>query len=133
MTRTDAHAAKTGTLSLIKPLGHAVLGFANEDSAQAAAQMLRDAGLGDEDVTFVGAQDMARALSEQIDGAGPLSSYGQEMNLARHRLDLAQQGVAWLVVHLPDASFDEHVVEAAKKHQASLAQKYNRFMIEELI
>lgn len=56
-----------------------------------------------------------------IEHAGMLASIGQELDLMKANLDLAEQGHSF------------QVADIARRFNATRAQKYGRFLIEELI
>ncbi len=127
--------AKSTTESpdLLKPLDHVVLAFADEKVLRDAVTALADAGFAGPAVHEYTAEEMRSALAAELDNAGALASLGQDVNLAKFRRQLAEEGHGWLLVHAPSNEQTAQVAEVARRLGARLAQKYNRFVIEELI
>lgn len=118
---------------LLKPVNHVLLAFAEEAALRDAAAALDEAGFGAEAIHEFSAVEMQAALNAELEAAGPLASLGQDTNLAEFRRQLAGEGHGWLLVHAPADEETERVAAIARRFGARLAQKYNRFTIEELM
>ena len=118
---------------LLKPVDHVVLAFAEETAIRDATTALNDAGFAGPAVHEYTADEMRTALDVELENAGPLASLGQETNLAKFRGALAEEGHGWLVVHAPNDEQTDRVADIARRFGARLAQKFNRFTIDELL
>lgn len=118
---------------LLKPVNHVVLAFPEEAALRDAAAALGEAGFGAEAIHEFSAVEMHAALNAELEAAGPLASLGQDTNLAEFHRQLAGEGHGWLLVHAPANEETERVAAIARRFGARLAQKYNRFTIEELM
>ena len=133
MTPTPAPADAPRSFGVFKPVGHVVISFPTEAQADHAADAFADMGLPPGAVRHYSDREMLRQIDEDIAGASPLASVGQEMNLVLAHRALAAQGYHWLLVH---AASDEQAVEIARLARdcgAERAQHYGHFIIEELI
>lgn len=118
---------------VFKPIGHVVVSFPGESQARAAFDALRQAGFADADVVHYTGPQMVEQADRDIAGAGVLASLGQELNLVKAHRELALQGSSFLVVHAPSDELVERVADVARRFDASRAQSYGRFLIEELV
>lgn len=118
---------------VFKPVGHVVVSFPSEQDLQGAAQALRESGFGDDRVTRYTPGEMTRQAEHDIEHAGLLASVGQDLNLVKAHQMLAQQGYHFLVVEAPDEAQARGVAERVKPFHAERAQRYGRFIVEELI
>jgi hypothetical protein len=118
---------------VFKPVGHVVISFPSADDASAAADALRQAGIGKEQVVRYSDVEMTRQAEIDVERAGGLASLGQELNLVKAQLDLARMGYHFLVVEVDDDEQARHVAELVRPHHAERAQRYGSLVIEELI
>jgi len=121
------------SLDLLTPVDHVVLAFADEGTLREAVAALAGAGFPSDKVHEYTAAEMSSAIAAELEGAGALASLGQDVNLAKFRRKLADEGHGWLVVHAPSKEETAQVGEVARRLGARMAQKHNRFMIEELV
>lgn len=121
------------SFGVFKPVGHVVMAFATPEDQRAAAQALQEDGFAAKDVVPYSADEMKKQAQGELENAGPLAALGQEKNLVTAHLQRSQQGQSWLVVFAPETEQTERVAVIAKRCNAQLAQKYGRWMIEELI
>ena len=115
------------------PTGHVVISFPTPDDMAVAMRDLRERGLGEEAMTTYTAQEMQDQSRRDLEGATALASLGQDLNLVKAHLELAEAGYHFLVVEAGDDGLLEDVKQAARAHRAERAQSYGRFTIEELI
>lgn len=118
---------------VFKPVGHVVISFKEAADQAAAADALRAAGFDDGGIVRYAPEEMAAQIRDQMGKASPLASIGQEMNLVKAHLALAEQGYSWLIVKAPGDDEARRVAEIARQHRAERAQSYGRLIIEELI
>ena len=124
---------KPEAYGVFKPVGHVIVSFDGEGDARSALKALLDAGFGADAVSYYSPEQMKRQADIDIEGAGVLASIGQELNLVKAHRDLAEQGASFLVVKAPEDDEAAKVAEIVQRYRATRAQKYGRFIIEELI
>jgi hypothetical protein len=124
---------KPESMGVFKPVGHVIASFATAAQAQDAATALGSLGLSAADIVHYSPQQMIEQVDSDIATASPLASIGQELNLVKAHRALAENGYHFLVIHAPDDDLGVRVAAVAKQHGAERAQKYGRFVIEELI
>lgn len=76
---------------------------------------------------------MTAQVDKQLASASALASIGQDLNLIKAHRELAQNGCSFLIVHAPDDEQAELVASVAQTTGAVAAQRYGRFIVEELI
>jgi hypothetical protein len=121
------------SFGVFKPVGDVVVSFPSQATAEAAAKALADSGCPAAAIRRISAAQMTAIRENDIRGASALASIGQELNLAKADLALAQRGYHWLLVSAADDDEAARVVAAVKPHGAERAQRYGRFLVEELI
>ena len=121
------------SFGVFNPVGHLVVSFPDDESASTAAGALRDAGFEDEDILQYSAREESEAMSRMLDGITGAAGFGHEVTLMRRYKSLADQGCGWLVVYAPEKERCEKVVAVARQHNARLAEKYGRLVIEDLL
>lgn len=124
------------SFGVFKPVGHLVISLPDARAAAAAAQAMRDAGLDGGAIRHYSDREMLEQIDADIARASPLAAVGQELNLVRAHRALAAQGYHFLVVHVPDEGTRlsaQHLADLAREQGALRAQRYGRFIIEELI
>lgn len=129
MDRADPPEA----FGVFKPVGHVVISFPSMQQMEAAARALADEGIVESaQVRFTPGQMVARADID-IAKASPLASLGQELNLVKAHRELAARGYAFLIVEADGDAGAARIAKTAARFQATRAQHYGRFMIEDLI
>jgi hypothetical protein len=128
----DKHDPPTSN-GVFMPVGHVVISFASAQAMSAALADMRRLALGDEAITTYTAQEMQAQAQGDIERATGLASLGQDLNLVKAQLELANAGYHFLVVEADDDDVVEQVAQIAREHGAERAQSYGRFAIEELI
>jgi hypothetical protein len=129
MDKTDPPAS----FGVFKPVGHTVIALQSEARVQAVVSALLAQGFASDALVRYSPQEMVAQVDAQEQAASPLAAFGQELNLIKSHRELAQHGCSFLVVHAPDDEPAERVAEVARAMQAVSAQRYGRFLIEELI
>lgn len=121
------------SFGVFKPVDHVLMSFATEVDAEAAVSALRAAGFEDSDIFRYSPAEMQEQAEGDIVNAGALAHLGQDLNLIKAHLALAQQGQCFVAVR---AAHDEHVqraTEVATRTHATRAQHYGSLVTEELI
>ncbi len=121
------------SFGVFKPVGHTLMAFRSAQDMQAAASRLLDQGFAEEALARYTPQQMLAQVEAQMRAASPLASVGQELNLIQAHRVLAQEGCSFLLVRASDDAQAEQVAAVARAGRAVVAQRYGRFLIEELI
>ena len=121
------------SFGVFKPVGHTVIAFHSADDLQQAVARLLAQGFADSALTEYTPQQMAAQAHAQQLTASPLAAMGQELNLIQAHARLADAGCSFLVVHAPNDALAEQVAMVARTGHAVAAQRYGRFLIEEVI
>ena len=116
------------------PTGCIVAMFPSADAAKAAARALADAGVGEEDISFITPDVMLRDIVRTVGSADiPLPSPGTESDTVRRYAQFASQGHHALLIRGENSDVDNDLVmRALREHQVSHAQKYRKLVIEDL-
>jgi len=127
-------ASDERSFGVFKPVDHVVISFPSAEQADATAQALAKTGLqGEPTVRRMSDRQMLQQIDVDLQKASALASVGQELNLIKAHRALAERGYHWLVVHAPDRDIAARVAQLALAHGAERAQRYGKFIIEELI
>jgi hypothetical protein len=118
---------------VFKPVDHVVLSFENAISAKHAAQALRDEGFPEADVIPYTPEEMRLQAERDLQTAGAMASLGQELNLVKSHLALAQQSYSFLVVKASKQEPIDRVTQIAIRFNAARAQRYGSLVVEELV
>ena len=118
---------------VFKPAGHVVVVFATDANAHRAMSALLSSGFASDDLQFYTPEQMKQQADDDIAHAGFLATVGQELNLVKAHRDLAEKGCSFLVVRAESDEAAEQVAQMARRFGAERAQKYGRFIVEELI
>ncbi len=118
---------------VFKPVGHVIAAFRTAADQQAAAQALLQQGFAASALMRFTPDEMKARVDADMKGASALASLGQELNLVKAHRALAESGCYFLVVHAPDDDLAERVAVVAREMKAVAAQRYGRFIIEELV
>lgn len=120
-------------LGALKPVGHVVVAFADDITAERAEKALLDDGVAADEVLRYTAVEMAALLRPLVGAASGAAGFGSEIEAMRNFLELAEEGSGWLFVYAPETDAQDRVTAIAKQHDAEVARKYNRLLIEELL
>ncbi len=121
------------SFGVFSPVGHSVLAFRSATDLEAAATALGEAGFAADTLTRYTPQEMAAQADADLRSASPMASLGQDLNLVKAHRDLARQGCSFLVVVTPDDEHARRVADLAVSTGAVSAQRYGRFIVEELV
>ena len=121
------------SFGVFKPVGQVLMSFADEAAANAAVLALGAAGFGGADIDRYTPLQMCAQAENDIANASPLAAIGQELNLVKAHLALAQQGQHFVLVEAAKDEQVQAVTAVALACQASRAQRYGSLMIEELV
>ena len=121
------------SFGVFKPVGHTVIAYANAEAMEAAASSLQQQGLAPETFIRYTPGEMKTQVDSDLQTASPLASIGQELNLVRAHRALAEEGCSFLVVYALDDAQTQLVDNVVRTSHARAAQRYGRFMIEELV
>lgn len=118
---------------VLPPENKVFLAFRSADDLQGALNALLDENFLESDLLVFSPQQMARQMRTNIAHAGVLASIGQDLNLLKTHLALAEQGHGYVVVLWPKSDHEEFITQVAREHNAARAQKFGHLIIEELI
>lgn len=121
------------TFGVFSPVGHTVIAFRSTAAMEAAATALGEAGFAPETLTRYTPQEMEAQADEDLRSASPMASLGQDLNLVKAHRDLARSGCSFLVAATPDDERTRRVADLALSMGAASAQRYGRFIVEELV
>ena len=121
------------SFGVFKPVGHIVIAFSTAADLQAALAALVQEGLASADTVRYAPAEMIAQVNLELQAASPLASLGQELNLIKAHRALAERGCSFLLVPAAGDAQSERVATVARAHKAVVAQRYGRFIIEELI
>ncbi len=121
------------SFGVFKPVGHTVIAFNEEAHLKDAVAALLRLGFSNTALVSYAPQEMAQQAAAEQYAAGPLAGFGYELDLVKMHLALAQEGCSFLVVHAPNKEQAAHVARVAHSMKARSAQRYGRFMIEDVI
>ena len=121
------------SFGIFKPVGHTVVAFRRFADLEAASTQLLAHGFTASSLVRYTPEEMTAQVDLEIERASPMAGIGQELNLVKAHRKLAVQGCCFLVVDAPDDVQAEHVATIARGCHAVAAQRYGRFIIEEVI
>jgi hypothetical protein len=129
----------TGTLpsevmsfGTFKPVGHVLIGMPGNGAIGELERALFRAGF-DTGLVWITPRESADELRALIDDASPLAGFGYEITLMRRYVELSNAGHRWLLVKVDSDEQAEAVGAAAREVGATLAVRYGRLVVEELI
>ena len=121
------------SFGVFKPVGHVVITFRSAADVQAAQRALSEQGFAASDMVRYTSAEMIAQVDDEIATASPMAAIGQDLNLIKAHRVSAQEGCQFLVVHAPDDAHVEKVDAVVHHFKAVAAQRYGRFITEELI
>lgn len=116
-----------------KPVGHLMVGLPTAEAAQALSSSLLQAGWPVDGVLQFSPRESVDELQKLVDSAGAMAGFGYEITLMRRYLDLARQGVCWLLVKVDGTDDAARAAALARNQDAVLAVHYRLLTEEELI
>ena len=121
------------SMGAFNPVGHAVLAFGDDKAAGEAAQALREAGFGADDLLVFTSGELFPDLQDMMRNASGAAGFGYEITLMRRYMTLASEGVGWVVVYAPEDAQVAKVKDIATRLGARSAVSYGRLVHEDLI
>lgn len=115
------------------PTGHIVASFPSEQAAREAVRALTQAGVDENEITWMSPDAVLTALSETItDSETPLPSPGTESDTSRQFVEFASRGHFTIMVPTPHGDSEDRVMEALLGAKPAHAQKYRKLVIEDI-
>jgi hypothetical protein len=108
------------------------MAFRTPAELRAASQALVSVGFQLDALTEYTPEEMRMQADSELDGAGLMASFGYELDLLRIHKDLAEQGCSFLIVDAPKPHQASLVANMLRAMQPAAAQRYGRFLIEDL-
>lgn len=121
------------SFGVFKPVGHVVVTLRTAGDLQRAEAALQAQGFDESELVRYTPQEMIDQVDAEVARASPLAAIGQDLNLIKAHRELAQAGCSFLVVHAPEQAHVDKVQAVAARLKAVAAQRYGRFVTEELI
>lgn len=115
-----------------EPVGHVLVGIASNVRCSVLEQALQTAGF-ESGLVWITPRESAAELQALIDNASPLAGFGYEITLMRRYVELSRDGHRWLLVKIEDDEQARRAGDAARASGATLAVRYGRLVIEELL
>jgi hypothetical protein len=130
---TKAVRAKFPTsFGVFSPVGHVVMAFPNDQSAERAKDALRVGGFDEKDVTRYNKDDVILECEKSNEQNSNPVQIGQDVAKIAEYLALAKAGCGFLVVHAPEEERSQLAVAIVYPYGLQFAEKYNRLTMEEL-
>lgn len=117
----------------LKPVGHLMVGMPASSPPGALRERLLQAGWQPDELLHISPRESHAELQTLIDNAGGMAGFGYEITLMRRYLELAKQGVRWLLVKVDGTDGAARAAEQARSEGAVLAVHYRMLTVEELI
>lgn len=121
------------SFGVFKPVGHVVITFRALGDLLRAEAALHEQGFAPSEIVRYTSKEMIEQVNAELERASPLAALGQDLNLIKAHRELAQEGCSFLVVHAPEQAHVDKVNAVAHALKAVAAQRYGRFVTEELI
>ncbi|OYT98197.1 MAG: hypothetical protein CFE40_13090 [Burkholderiales bacterium PBB1] len=121
------------SFGVFKPVGHVVITLRTAGDLQRAEAALKEQGFDAREIVHYTPAEMIDQVNAEVERASPLAAIGQDLNLIKAHRELAQAGCSFLVVHAPEQAHVDKVNAVAHRQKAVAAQRYGRFVTEELI
>jgi hypothetical protein len=107
--------------------------FRSPDDLQAAERSLTQQGFAPSALVSYTPAEMIAQVDTEIVRASPMAAIGQDLNLIKAHRELAEEGCSFLVVRAPEEAHVDKVTAVALALNAVAAQRYGRFITEELL
>jgi hypothetical protein len=121
------------TFGVFKPVGHVVVTLRNVSDLLAAEGLLVEQGFAASALVRYTPEEMIAQVDAEVEKASPMAAIGQDLNLIKAHREMALQGCSFLVVEAPEDAHVDKVTAVAHTLNAVAAQRYGRFITEELI
>lgn len=128
-----AHADKAEEAGVFYPRHCILIGLPDEDSIRHASDALMRSGIAASDVERIDNQRFAAQAQDNVENASWFASLGKSVHVHRKQMELAREGVQFLVIRAPESKDTERVVAALKSLPVRYAVKYETLVIEDLI
>ncbi|WP_310346228.1 hypothetical protein [Rhodoferax saidenbachensis] len=113
-------------------MGHTLMAFPTEEALQSAKAALAAQGFGSARLVEYTPQEMLAQVTAELQTASPLANFGYELDLVRVHKAFAEDGCSFLVVETGDEASAARVADLVPSLHPVTAQRYGRFMIEDL-
>ena len=120
------------TFGVFKPVGHTLLAFRSSEALHIATGALADKGFEAARMVHYTPQEMLAQVDTELENASPIANFGYELDLVRLHKAFAEDGCSFLVVETGDDASARLVADLVPILQPATAQRYGRFMIEDL-
>lgn len=120
------------TFGVFKPVGHTLMAFPTDETLQAAKAALAEKGFGPARLVEYTPQEMLAQVDAELKDSSPLANFGYELDLVRLHKAFAEDGCSFLVVETGNDASARLVADLVPILQPATAQRYGRFMIEDL-
>ncbi len=114
------------------PTGNIFAAFPDETSAATARKGLLDSGFAEDDCLAYSADTVRQGSQRGLDQATLLSSIGSTLKMIELHRDLAAKGCHFLLIKAENDEQAERVMRVLRRGPISLAQRYQRLVIETL-
>jgi hypothetical protein len=121
------------SFGVFKPIGHTVICVKSAELLKIALETFREKGFPESSLTQYSPQEMMTQVDADILSASPLTEFGQEVDLIKAHWELAKNGCSFLVVYAPEEEQAVIVDSVVNVIKPVMAQRYGRFIIEELV
>jgi hypothetical protein len=120
------------SFGVFSPAGYVVMAFKTRQDAGKARKKLLAAGFGKDVITEWSADEVLANVRKARRSVLAMVSLGQEVAQLEKYFALAKQGSGFIVVYAPSESESKRAVTLVRKLGLQLAEKYNRFTLEEV-
>jgi hypothetical protein len=120
------------SFGVFKPVGHTVVAFESAQAMEAAAHYLARDGFALSAMVRYTPQEMIAQVKADLLTASPLAAVGQELNLVQAHRELGEIGCSFLVVQETGVAQVDHVDAMVQSFKPVSAQRYGRYLIEDL-
>jgi hypothetical protein len=128
--RSSAPPTKFG---LFYPRGYVVVSFEDAGEAESARELLIMGGYDPEDVFLSDPATVMEHTKAHLGSASPLAkALGPEHAAETRHQELAQRGHTFLLAYAPSELDTERLLNVVRRFRCGLAQKYDRFVLQEL-
>lgn len=119
------------SFTAFKPVGHIVIGFPDDETAERSKEALKEAGFAQ--IQKVASADMQINMAQMLDVASGSAEFGHEIVQMRKYLSMSAEGYGWLIVPASGDDTVQHIVSTVKPLGARIAVHYGRLIIEDLV
>jgi hypothetical protein len=130
---SERSSAPPTQFGLFYPRGYVIVAFKDEGEAQSARELLMMGGYDPEDVFLSDPATVLEHTKSHLGSASRLAkNLGPEYAAETRHQELAKQGYTFLLAYAPSDLDAERLMNVARRFQIGLAQKYDRFALQEL-